>query len=106
MEMEEGPEAAVVREAYEETGLKVLPGKVIFERDFRFSGLNEPEHHEKYFLCEVAGGELGKGTGPEYQDGTGYVGEHIPEWVPLSSLPSLEVHPGEVKEYILKILNP
>lgn len=105
VEMEESREAAVVREVFEETGLKVSPQKIFFERDFMFPELNAPEQHETYFLCEVTGGELGKGDGPEYQGGANYEGIHMPEWISLDSLPGLKVYPVEVRDYVAKAMS-
>ena len=59
-EVGESPSAAAVREAYEETGLRVRARRVLGVYDNRSAGYGRGARHIYHlvFLCEVVGGEL------------------------------------------------
>lgn len=58
-------ETALTREVLEETGLKVLPEKLLWIHEF----LETPYHAiEFYFECSIVGGMLKLGSDPELSD--------------------------------------
>lgn len=58
-------ETALAREVLEETGLKVLPEKLLWIHEF----LETPYHAiEFYFECSIVGGMLKLGSDPELSD--------------------------------------
>ncbi len=94
--VEEGEtnEQAVIREAKEETGLDVAVETKIAEQVFL-------QNHESFYECRITGGELGTGTGPEYQEGNSYDGEYHAVRIPLSEIKALPVLPEHIKKQIL-----
>lgn len=83
----ETPEAAAVREAYEELGLHVELVRLVATVEFG-------KHRQHYYLAAVAGGEFGTGTGPEFTSPAySRRGSYLPVWVALRDLPALDVRP-------------
>ena len=96
----ESRDEAIKRECYEELGVIVQPGKVFLERIADKPAIKGQK--EFFYYCDIIGGEVGTGKGPEFQKGTGYIGEYKVEWVELEKVSQLKLKPQEVKEKILE----
>ena len=94
--VEEGEslEVALRREIFEETGFLVTTGKLYWKRIFRLTG-KEDENEEFYFICDVVGGVLGTGDGPEFHRG-GYKGTYEPQYVPVANIVTMNIKPEEM----------
>jgi 8-oxo-dGTP diphosphatase len=93
--VEQGETAAqaAIREAWEELGVHVELGDVLYEEEFgdvRFV----------YFEARITGGRFGSGTWPDHAQRTALAraqsGTHEPVWLPLAELEGLDVRPSEL----------
>ena len=90
-------EDALIRECKEEVGVKVLVIKNIWNRIFE-------GHEEKFYICKITGGKVGKGYGPEYDTKNNeYEGIHKPKWLKLSDLHKFDLKPTILRNEIIKI---
>ena len=96
---DENKKTALIRECSEELGVKVRVGAL-----FASSVLGEPgnEQCEYFYSCDIIGGELGTGSGPEFQKGTNYEGMYALEWISLDDFPLKNIQPAEIKEKLLR----
>ncbi len=90
----EDDHTAVIRECREELGLRVQPMGLVDEVDL-------PEGGRRLYACQITGGTLGTGDGPEYQPNGGYVGTHEPAWVPMKLVASLNFQPRDIQQLLL-----
>ncbi len=77
-------ELALARECREELGVQVKVKELVHEMLSQ-----KPEIYgqsEYFFNCEIVGGTLGSGIGPEWQLNSGYKGSYKIEWIDLNSL--------------------
>lgn len=87
-------EQAVAREVEEELGLLVAAGRLVAQTWFR-------GREQRYYLCNVTGGQFGSGQGPEFtrpfdpQSGT-----YQPVWLPVQALHTYPVLPQRVAELV------
>ncbi|WP_337019217.1 NUDIX domain-containing protein [Oceanobacillus massiliensis] len=88
MEDDETPEAAAIREAYEELGLVVNIDTCLIKL--------EDNGTQYYFLAAAASGTIGTGTGEGYTDLERNRGEYLPMWVEIEKLIFLDIKPREV----------
>jgi len=96
----ESHKQAVKRECLEELGVKIDVQKLFLRR---FSDKPETEGQQEFFyLCNIVGGKIGTGQGPEFQAGTQYKGEYRIKWVDLKDLPKINLKPEEVKDKIIQ----
>lgn len=88
LEPGETPEQALVREVDEETGLIVVPDRLVAEVAF-------PDRLQTFWLATIIGGEFGSGVGAEM---TGSVpadrGTYLAVWMPLAMLPRTPILPS------------
>lgn len=95
----ETPEQAVVREMYEETGLRVAVKRKLANVWFR-------GNRQEFFLIETVGGEFGTGNGEEFQDpppmGSHSFGTYHPLWMPVGELLDHPVLPVEMAEMVVR----
>ena len=91
----ESEQEALKRECLEEVNVRVKVGKKIYYQDFEGYGIN-------FYLCEIVSGKVGKGNGPEYQNGSDYSGTHQPIWLPVKDLEKYDLRPNELRDRILK----
>ena len=87
--------SALARECKEELGVNVRVGNLF--TTYEFGDISKEQQCEYFYYCEIIGGKLGTGSGPEFQEGTHYEGMYILEWVPLKDFSSTNVQPKEVK---------
>ncbi|GEM_PF-310894 len=100
VEVNENHKEALKRECKEELGVDVEVGDLFFKK---LSDKPKTKGQlELYYWCTVVGGQIGSGSGPEFQPNSHYVGEHKPEWVDFSLLPNLDVKPHEVRDLVVK----
>lgn len=88
------PENALERECLEEIGVTVEVGK-LFADDT--NDLLPEKSREMFFSCRILSGEIGTGTGPEFQPGGNYKGSYGFEWIPLAGLAQYNVKPETIK---------
>lgn len=98
-ESDKNNEAALTRECKEELGVDVLVGDLFTTSSLGDVGKEQLEH---FYYCEITGGKLGTGTGPEFQEGTNYEGMYSLEWVSLSNFSSKNIQPENVKKKLQK----
>lgn len=91
----ETPAQACAREVLEEVNLSVKVGEEVLVLD----NLNNREH---YFLCEVLGGEMRLGDGPEgiRQSEANW---YEPQWVSLDRLEEVNLVPEQVRELVRRL---
>ena len=99
VEVGETKTQALIREIKEELGLDVKVKKLISSRRFSKPGVNQMEY---FYLCDVTGGILGTGNGPEFQEGSEYSGTHEVARVPLSEISQLNLLPFDVRDLVVK----
>ncbi len=85
--------SALRRECLEELGVEVEVGEFFMKSYFDLDGESQEQH---IFHCRILRGDPGTGTGPEYQEGTGYRGSFEVVWVHKSELAGKEILPEEV----------
>ncbi len=100
VEQGEGHEHAIKRECLEELGIKIRVRKLFLQRIGDKPGMEG--QYEFFYLCDMIGGKIGTGQGPELQPGTQYEGEYKISWVDLKKLPDLNLKPEEVKDKIIQ----
>lgn len=90
---------ALRRECMEELGVIVEIGDVFTINEFTADNVISKEF---FIKCEIVGGELGSGKGPEYVSDNGYKGTYNLEWISVKELLRFVVKPEEVKDMIFK----
>ena len=85
---EETPEVGAKREALEELGVEVKINECI--ATVYFNGI------QYFFLSEIIDGTFGTGQGEEYTDKERERGTHLPIWVDIKRLSSIDIKPREV----------
>ncbi len=91
--------SALIRECDEELGVSVRVGGLFITYEFGEAG---KEQHEYFYFCEITSGELGTGSGPEFQKGTHYEGVYALEWIPLKDFLTKNIQPEKVKKELQK----
>jgi 8-oxo-dGTP diphosphatase len=89
----ETPEETMVREAMEETSLKISKYKL-------FAEVEDDYHHDHYYLAEEYSGEPKLGNGPEIERQSPE-NQYKLEWMPLKKLPSIVFYPEQMKKKII-----
>lgn len=90
-------EKALIRECKEELGVDVNVSDLFTEMDSKIP--KTFGQREYFYLCEIRGGKLGSGDGPEFNDSS-YVGKYEIEWVDINNLKNIGLRPAEVKDLI------
>lgn len=89
MEGNESEEECVVREVYEEFGIRAKPIKKVY--------IYENEKSIEYFyLCDWISGEFGTGVGEEFDENSNKEGVYIPKLIEINDIPNLPLMPQEV----------
>lgn len=87
VEMGESPEEALVREAVEETGLKITEFRLVFIEE-----AGKPYGTQYIYLCKDPGGEIALDEKSiEKWLNTNTDNKYSPDWLPLSELKSNDV---------------
>ena len=103
--VEDGEEniGAMIRECKEELGVDVEVLELMFENSFVRK--EDGEQREYFYKCNIVGGELGTGDGPEYQENSGYEGVYELEWIKFGELKNFDIRPGAIKDVLLNLCN-
>ncbi len=101
VEAGENHQQAVKRECFEELGIQVRVGRLFLQRTADMLDIRGQQ--EFFYLCEMVGGEVGTGQGPEFQSSAEYQGEFKAEWVDIKKLPNLDLRPHEVRDAIIAL---
>lgn len=88
-------EAALHREIFEELGIKISISKNLYLNSYN-------NQNNGYFLCEYLSGQIGTGTGPEFND-KNYSdrGTYTPVIVPISKIADINLVPEVVKNRLI-----
>lgn len=97
IEAGETPEAAAVREAEEELGLKVAIRKLVVEGNYHGS----PQY---YYLVDAIEGMFGAGTGEEMNHVNPEKGTYQPVWMPVSQLLDQPIRPRRIAELLVRFV--
>ncbi|MCX6780865.1 MAG: NUDIX domain-containing protein [Candidatus Magasanikbacteria bacterium] len=103
--VEEGelPEAACVREMYEEVSVTVEPVKLL---GIQFHTDRLGDHCQMYYLVDIKEGEIGKGTGDEYTEALlSTHGTHDPELLSFEEFRDGSIKPGKISEQLVPHLD-
>ena len=100
VEQNESHEHAIKRECLEELGIEIQVLRLFLRRIGDKPGMEG--QCEFFYLCDMVGGKVGTGQGPEFQLGTQYKGEYRISWVNLEKLTDLNLKPKEIKEKIIQ----
>ena len=97
MEENETREETVMREIWEEIGIKVKPVETLleFESDYDNS-------IQIFMKCEYISGKVGTGNGPEFNSSE-YTGEYIIETINKEKIEDLNLVPKEIKDVIKEL---
>ena len=98
VEMGETDKQAIKRECLEELGLEVKVGQLFLQMASKKPGMEG--WMECFYLCEIIGGQLGTGQGPEFAEDTVYTGGYSIEWRKISDLKNIDLKPEEIKRLI------
>ena len=90
LEGTETEEQCVIREVFEEFGIKVNPLKKVYTYENEIS-------IEHFYVCKWISGTFGTGKGEEFNENRNN-GEYIPKLIKISEIPSLPLKPTEVAE--------
>lgn len=95
---------ALVREIKEELGLDTEVKELTTSRPLSRSNADQIEY---FYLCDVIGGVLGTGNGPEFQENSKseYDGIHEVISIPLSEISQLNLMPFEVRDLVVKMFS-
>lgn len=95
----ESVKQALKRELKEELGIDVNIKKLLTKQ---YSDQPLKNQIVYFYTCEITGGKMGSGKGPEYQLGNTYEGSREIVQFPISKIKNLNLLPKEVKELILR----
>lgn len=95
MESNETEEETIIREIYEEVGIKIKPIKKIFEFNSDYD-----DSIQKFYLCEYIDGVVGSGNGPELQRIAENKGIFEPLIIKKENVEKINLVPEEIKEVI------
>ena len=84
VESGESNESALIRECKEELGLDVKVAKMYHEMESQKPATKGQQ--EYFYICEILGGELGSGDGPEFQSNSDYIGGYDIEWIDIEKI--------------------
>jgi 8-oxo-dGTP diphosphatase len=95
IETGETPEQAAVREVEEETTIIAKPLRAVYHHHYPGKG------HHYYILCEYVSGQPQLGQGEERYHHFRGINEYHPQWQDFSSIPSLNLRPHDVYEWLV-----
>ena len=96
MEQGETIEQTVIREVYEEVGIKVKPLQVLLEYESDYN-----DSIQIFMNCEYVEGKIGTGNGPEFNSDE-YKGEFNIEIIKKEDIKKINLVPEEIKDIIIK----
>ena len=99
----ETAEEGLIRECIEEVSVKVIPGKLLFVRDYISENHGIPEdiaqdlHQvELMFHCSIAEGEPANGAHTDD-------GQLSVDWIDIKNIDELRLYPAAIKQYLGKV---
>lgn len=100
VEKNETNEEALMRECEEELGVKIKINSLLLEMFSKKPGTEGQK--EFFYLCDIIGGVLGSGQGPEFKQNSSYIGGYNIEWRNIDDLKEIDLKPEEIKDLICK----
>lgn len=98
VENEENNNQALIRECKEELGVDIKVNDLLLEM-----ASQKPEtqgQQEFFYFCDIIGGKLGTGQGPEFQPNSIYVGDYKIEWKNVKDLKNIDLKPKEIQNLL------
>ena len=90
VELNESISDALKRECLEELGVEVNVKEKFYSETF-----NDQENI--FYICEIIGGNLGSGDGPEYSTDSKYKGSYEMTWIDIPDLQKFQLYPEKLK---------
>ena len=100
VENAEADKEALVRECKEELGIDIKINKLLLKINSQKSETKGQK--EFFYLCDIVGGSIGSGQGPEFQQDSTYVGKYKIEWRNIKDLGKIDLKPKEIKDLIYR----
>lgn len=94
------PQAGLKRECREELGVEVEVDGLFMERP---SDPPEASQTEYFYFCHIISGELGTGTGPEFERNPETSGTYTIQKVSLAALSSMNLYPTDVRDRLATV---
>jgi len=95
VEKDEDVKSALIRECLEEVNVTVEVGDLLYTELY-----NQDEI--EFYLCSIVSGEVGVGSGEEYQNMTDN-NKYEPAWLLLNDINERDIRPREIIDIIKKI---
>lgn len=93
------PEEGLKRECFEELGVIVEVGGLFIEKiSIAPHTINQIE---LFYKCNIIGGKVGTGTGPEFVRNVDEYGSYEVEWLPINIIEDKNVWPCEVRDKVI-----
>jgi len=96
IERNESAKEALIRECLEEANIEVRVGKKIYHQNYK-------EKENDFYLCEIVGGKVGRGNGPEYHNGGDRLNVYEPAWLPIKDLHKYDLRPSGLRDNLTKL---
>jgi len=93
-ESDQNEKEALARECLEEVNVEITIDELFFTQKFKGKT-------NKFYLCKILKGEVGKGHGPEYSEPHKYHGSHHPQWLEIKDLVDYDLRPKELRDKIM-----
>lgn len=90
------PEEGLIRECLEELGVNVEVKELFMEKPYE-------NQVELFYNCNIVGGELGKGEGPEATRDPKQWGIYEIQKIPMSLLSDKNIYPPDVRDKIIDL---
>lgn len=98
VEENETDEQALIRECREELGVDIIVKDLFLKMDSKKPETSGQKEH--FYLCEIKGGKLGTGHGPEFTNSSIYIGKHEIEWTEIKGLEKIDLKPKDIRDLI------
>lgn len=95
-ETDSSQEEGLKRECIEELGVDVQVGKFIKQRMY------DENQVDLFYECNIVGGVVGTGKGPEYDRDVSISGVYKVEWIQIKDLSRMNVFPVEIRDLVIE----
>lgn len=95
-------EFGLKRECKEELGVDINIEDLFYEEMFDFP---TGKQKQLFYFCDIVGGELGTGEGPEFTRDPLSYGTYKLQWIPISDIANKNIKPFKIRDMILQKFN-